>query len=61
VCVENRRPPFSKNARTDALALAAKAIYQDLGRTLEPVAMRFGTDAEYAFNPANPKQTCASL
>jgi glutamate carboxypeptidase len=57
VRVENRRPPFSKNARTDALALTAKAIYQDLGRTLEPVAMRFGTDAGYAYNPANPKQT----
>jgi glutamate carboxypeptidase len=57
VRVENRRPPFSKNARTDALALTAKDIYQDLGRTLEPVAMRFGTDAGYAYNPANPKQT----
>ena len=57
VRVENRRPPFSKNANTDALALGAKAIYQDLGKTLEPVAMRFGTDAGYAYNPANPKQT----
>jgi len=57
VRVENRRPPFTKNAHTDALALAAKGIYQDLGRTLEPVAMRFGTDAGYAYNPANPKQT----
>jgi glutamate carboxypeptidase len=57
VRVEDRRPPFSKNANTDALAVTAKAIYQDLGKTLEPVAMRFGTDAGFAFNPANPKQT----
>jgi glutamate carboxypeptidase len=57
VLVENRRPPFSKNPNTDALALSAKAIYQDLGKNLEPVAMRFGTDAGYAYNPANPKQT----
>jgi len=57
VRVEDRRPPFSKNANTDALAVTAKAIYQDLGKTLEPVAMRFGTDAGFAFNPTNPKQT----
>jgi glutamate carboxypeptidase len=57
VRVEDRRPPFSKNANTDALALSAKAIYQDLGKTLEPVAMRFGTDAGFAYNPANPKPT----
>jgi glutamate carboxypeptidase len=57
VRVEDRRPPFSKNANTDALAVTAQAIYQDLGKTLEPVAMRFGTDAGFAYNPANPKQT----
>ena len=57
VRVEDRRPPFSKNANTDALAITAQAIYKDLGKTLEPVAMRFGTDAGYVFNPANPKQT----
>jgi glutamate carboxypeptidase len=56
VRVEDRRPPFSKNANTDALAVRAIAIYKDLGKTLEPVAMRFGTDAGFAFNPANPKQ-----
>ena len=57
VRVEDRRPPFSKNANTDALANVAKTIYQDLGKTLEPVAMRFGTDAGFAYNPANSKQT----
>lgn len=57
VRVEDRRPPFSKNANTDALAITAQAIYKDLGKTLEPVAMRFGTDAGFAYNPANPKQT----
>lgn len=57
VRVENRRPPFSQNPNTDALAKKAQAIYQDIGKTLAPVAMRFGTDAGYAYNPANPKQT----
>ncbi len=57
VRVENRRPPFSKNANTDALVVTAQAIYHDLGKTLEPVAMRFGTDAGFAYNPANAKQT----
>ncbi len=56
VRVEDRRPPFSKNANTDALAEAAKSFYQEIGRSLEPVAMRFGTDAGHAYNPANPKQ-----
>jgi len=56
VRVEDRRPPFSKNANTDALAATAISFYKDLGRTLEPVAMRFGTDAGHAYNPANPKQ-----
>ena len=57
VRVEDRRPPFSQNPNTDALATKAQAIYQDIGKTLTPVAMRFGTDAGYAYNPANPKQT----
>ena len=57
VRVEDRRPPFSQNPTTDALAKKAQAIYQDIGKTLTPVAMRFGTDAGYAYNPANPKQT----
>ena len=56
VRVEDRRPPFSKNAATDALAVQAVGIYHDLGKTLEPVAMRFGTDAGFAYNPANPRQ-----
>ena len=56
VRVEDRRPPFSRNAATEALADSAVAIYKDLGRPLEPVAMRFGTDAGFAYNPANPKQ-----
>lgn len=56
VRVEDRRPPFSKNPATDALAVTAQSIYQDIGKTLTPVAMRFGTDAGHAYNPANPRQ-----
>lgn len=55
VKVENRRPPFSKNAATDKLAVQANSIYQELGKTIEPVAMRYGTDAGFAYNPATGK------
>lgn len=34
----------------------AAAIYKDLGRTLAPVGMRYGTDAGFAYNAANPRQ-----
>lgn len=55
VQVEQRRPPFIKNAATDNLATRANAIYQELGKNLEPVAMRYGTDAGFAYNPNNSK------
>jgi glutamate carboxypeptidase len=55
VVVENRRPPFSKNAASDNLASVANSIYQELGKTIEPVAMRYGTDAGFAYNPAISK------
>ena len=57
VRVEDRRPPFARNANTDALAARAALIYGEIGRTLEPVAMRFGTDAGHAYHPENPSQT----
>ena len=49
VTVEPRRPPFSRNAPTDRLAALAGRVYRELGKSLEPVAMRYGTDAGFAY------------
>lgn len=51
VKVENRRPPFSRNAATDQLAATADGIYKELGKSIKPLAMRYGTDAGFAFHP----------
>jgi len=51
VKVEYRRPPFQRNAQTDALAKLANSIYGEIGKSIEPVAMRFGTDAGFAYTP----------
>jgi glutamate carboxypeptidase len=55
VKVENRRPPFSKNADSDRLAATADSIYKELGKSIKPVSMRYGTDAGFAYNPAAGK------
>jgi glutamate carboxypeptidase len=55
VKVENRRPPFSKNAHSDQLAATADSIYKELGKSIKPVSMRYGTDAGFAYNPASGK------
>ena len=55
VKVENRRPPFSKNADSDNLAETANNIYQELGKSIAPVSMRYGTDAGFAYNPKTNK------
>lgn len=55
VKVENRRPPFSKNAASDELAATADRIYQELGKNIQPVVMRYGTDAGFAYNPKTGK------
>ena len=55
VRVENRRPPFSKNADSDRLAATADSIYKELGKSIKPVSMRYGTDAGFAYNPQTGK------
>ena len=55
VKVENRRPPFSKNADSDGLAAIADGIYKELGKSIKPVSMRYGTDAGFAYNPKTGK------
>jgi len=54
VVVENRRPPFSKNAASDQLAATADSIYRELGESIAPVVMRYGTDAGFAYDPTSP-------
>ncbi len=46
--VENRRPPFRRNVRSENLAAMAKRIYGELGKVLDVGVMRFGTDAGFA-------------
>jgi glutamate carboxypeptidase len=55
VAVESRRPPFSKNPQSDRLAALARRVYQQLGKSIEPVAMRYGTDAGFAYHPGRSK------
>lgn len=51
VKVEYRRPPFQRNPQTEQLAKVANGVYGEIGKSLEPVAMRYGTDAGFAFTP----------
>jgi glutamate carboxypeptidase len=53
--VETGRPPLARNPGSDRLAGLAKDLYARIGRSLEPVAMRFGTDAGYAYVPGGAK------
>jgi glutamate carboxypeptidase len=53
--LEKGRPPLAKNPGSDQLAKTAQTIYGKIGRSLEPIAMRFGTDAGYAFVPGSAK------
>lgn len=55
VSIESRRPPFSRNPHSDRLAALAHRIYKELGKTIEPVPMGFGTDAGFAYRPGNAK------
>lgn len=55
VNVVNQRPPFSRNPGSDQLAARANAIYQELGKTLAPTAMRYGTDAGFAYQAGSAK------
>jgi glutamate carboxypeptidase len=53
VNVELRRPPFSRNAPSERLAAWADRIYHELGKSIEPVAMRYGTDAGFVYRAGN--------
>lgn len=53
VTVESRRPPFTRNSQSERLAALANRIYQELGKSVEPVVMRYGTDAGFAYHPGS--------
>ena len=53
--VEKGRPPLARNQGSDQLADLAGDLYARIGRSIEPIAMRFGTDAGYAYVPGRAK------
>jgi len=53
--VEKGRPPLAKNDASTALAQTARQLYSKIDRQLQPIAMRFGTDAGYAYVPDSDK------
>ncbi|QXG45787.1 M20/M25/M40 family metallo-hydrolase [Pseudomonas viridiflava] len=55
VRLEKGRPPLSKNPGSEQLAKTAQTLYGKIGRNIEPIAMRFGTDAGYAYVPGSEK------
>lgn len=55
VRLEKGRPPLAKNAASERLAKQAQGLYARIDRKIEPIAMRFGTDAGYAYVPGSDK------
>ena len=53
--LEKGRPPLAKNPGSEELAKVAQALYRKIDRNIEPIAMRFGTDAGYAYIPGSAK------
>lgn len=55
VTLEKGRPPLARNEGSRQLAETARELYGQIDHTLEPIAMRFGTDAGYAYVPGSAK------
>ncbi|MBD9396629.1 M20/M25/M40 family metallo-hydrolase [Pseudomonas sp. PDM11] len=55
VRLEKGRPPLARNAASERLAKQAQGLYARIDRKIEPIAMRFGTDAGYAYVPGSDK------
>jgi glutamate carboxypeptidase len=53
--LDKGRPPLVKNPGSEDLAKTAQTLYGKIGRNIEPIAMRFGTDAGYAYVPDSRK------
>ncbi|MNG08063.1 Carboxypeptidase G2 precursor [compost metagenome] len=55
VTLQKGRPPLAKNEGSEQLAKTAQQLYSEIGMKIEPIAMRFGTDAGYAYVPGSAK------
>lgn len=55
VTLQKGRPPLPRNEGSERLAKTAQALYGQIDKHIEPIAMRFGTDAGYAFVPGSTK------
>ncbi|MBD8616433.1 M20/M25/M40 family metallo-hydrolase [Pseudomonas putida] len=53
--LEKGRPPLAKNSGSEQLAGVAQKAYAAIDKSIEPIAMRFGTDAGYAYVPGSDK------
>jgi glutamate carboxypeptidase len=53
--VDQGRPPLAKNPASERLAETAQRLYGEIDQRIEPIAMRFGTDAGYAYVPGSDK------
>ncbi|TVT73725.1 MAG: M20/M25/M40 family metallo-hydrolase [Pseudomonas sp.] len=53
--VDKGRPPLAKNPASERLAKTAQRLYGEIDQRIEPIAMRFGTDAGYAYVPDSDK------
>ncbi|WP_313026523.1 M20/M25/M40 family metallo-hydrolase [Pseudomonas lopnurensis] len=53
--IDKGRPPLAKNPGSERLAETAQQLYGEIDKRIEPIAMRFGTDAGYAYLPGSDK------
>lgn len=53
--IDRGRPPLAKNPASERLAETAQRLYGEIDQRIEPIAMRFGTDAGYAYVPDSDK------
>jgi len=55
VTLHKGRPPLARNEGSEQLAKTAQQLYGEIDQKIEPIAMRFGTDAGYAYVPGSAK------
>jgi len=53
--IDKGRPPLAKNPASERLVATAQRLYGEIDQRIEPIAMRFGTDAGYAYVPGSDK------
>ncbi|WP_313281250.1 M20/M25/M40 family metallo-hydrolase [Stutzerimonas balearica] len=53
--IDKGRPPLADNPGSRRLAETAQRLYGEIDQDIEPIAMRFGTDAGYAYVPDSGK------